>query len=105
LRDLRNIAFFGAGSHIRRRGEKAMALWTIRAEYDPEAKVWYSVDGDVPGLAADAETVEALAAKAGSMLPDLLEIHEAEIVERGRLKGPHRIRIIAHHEHEFPVAA
>jgi len=82
-----------------------MALWTIRAEYDPEARVWYSIDGDLPGLAADAETLEALAAKAGAMLPDLLDIHADEIVDKSRLDGPHSIRIIAHHEREFDVAA
>ena len=81
-----------------------MALWTIRAEYDPEARVWYSIDGDVPGLAADGETLEALAAKAGTMLPDLLELN-AELIDPGPLEGPHRIRIIAHHEQEFPVTA
>lgn len=82
-----------------------MALWTIRAEYDPEAKVWYSVDGDLPGLAVDADTLEALAAKAGTMLPNLLEIHADELVDKSRLEGPHSIRIIAHHEREFDVAA
>lgn len=82
-----------------------MALWTIRAEYDTEAKVWYSIDGDLPGLAADADTLEALAAKAGAMLSDLLEIHEDQIIDKSRLKGPHSIRIIAHHEREFDVAA
>lgn len=82
-----------------------MALWTIRAEYDPEARVWYSIDGDLPGLAADAETLEGLAVKAGSMLPDLLEIHGDEVIDKSRLSGPHSIRIIAHHEREFDVAA
>lgn len=82
-----------------------MVLWTIRAEYDTEAKVWYSIDGDLPGLAADAETLEALAAKAGAMLPDLLEIHADQIIDKSRLDGPHRIRIIAHHENSFDVAA
>jgi hypothetical protein len=82
-----------------------MALWTIRAEYDTEARVWYSVDGDLPGLAADAETLEGLAAKAGMMLPDLLDIHRDQIIDKSRLEGPHRIRIIAHHENSFDVAA
>jgi hypothetical protein len=82
-----------------------LALWTIRAEYDPEARVWYSVDGDIPGLAVDAETVEALAAKAGAMLPDLLEIHADKVADPARLRGPHSIRIIAHHERDFDVAA
>ena len=82
-----------------------MAHWTIRAEYDPEAHVWYAADGDVPGLAADAESLEALAAKAGSMLPELLRIHADEIADETRLVGPHRIRIVAFHEREFDVAA
>lgn len=82
-----------------------MSLWTIRATYDPEAKVWYSVDGDVPGLAADAETLEGLAAKAGAMLPDLLDIHGEQVLNSDRLQGPHSIRIVAHHESDYEVAA
>lgn len=82
-----------------------MALWTVRAEYDPEARVWWTVDSDIPGLAADGATLETVAAKAGAMLPDLLAIHSEQIVDRDRLAPPHRIRIIAHHEHLFDVAA
>jgi hypothetical protein len=82
-----------------------MAIWTIRAEYDTEAKVWYSIEGDLPGLAVDADTLEGLAAKAAAMLPDLLEIHVDQIRDKSRLTAPHRIRIIAHHEREFSVAA
>ena len=82
-----------------------MAIWTIRAEYDPESKVWWTADSDVPGLAADAPTLETLAEKAGSMLGDLLAIHEADLLDKSRLRGPHRIRIVAHHEHLFDVAA
>ena len=82
-----------------------MAVWTIRAEYDPEAQVWYSVAGDVPGLAVDASSLEELAAKAGAMLVDLLDVHRDEIIDAARLKGPHSIRIIAHHERDFDVAA
>jgi predicted RNase H-like HicB family nuclease len=82
-----------------------MTLWTIRAEYDPEAKVWWAADSDIPGLAADADTLERLADKAGAMLAELLDIHADELVDRTRLKGPHRIRIIAHHERMFDVAA
>lgn len=82
-----------------------MTLWTIRTEYDPEARVWWSVDSDLPGLAVDAVTLEELAAKAGTMLPDLLQIHGDEIVDKSRLVGPHRIRVIGHHEHLLDVAA
>ncbi len=82
-----------------------MALWTIRANYDPEARVWYTMDGDIPGLLADAETIEELAAKAGRMLPDLLEIHADTFADETVLQGPHRIHVIAFHERDFDVAA
>jgi len=38
------------------------------------------------------------------MLHDLLEI-QADMIDPLRLPPPHRIRIIAHHEHDFDVAA
>lgn len=82
-----------------------MPLWTIRASYDPEAHVWYSVEGDVPGLLTNAETLEGLARRAGEMLPDLLEVHSDDIVDKVRLIGPHRIRVLAFHEQEYEVAA
>lgn len=82
-----------------------MTLWTIRANYDPEARVWYTIDGDIPGLLADADTIEELAAKAGRMLPDLIEIHADTLADQDRLCGPHRIHVIAFHERDFDVAA
>ncbi|WP_374943523.1 DUF1902 domain-containing protein [Sphingomonas sp.] len=82
-----------------------MTLWTIRAQYDDEAHVWYSVEGDIPGLAVDAETIEHLVEKAGAMLPDLLKIHGDDFVDCSRLEGPHVIRVIAFHERVYPVAA
>ncbi len=82
-----------------------MTLWTIRAHYDPEAHVWYSIEGDVPGLAVNGETIEELAAKAGAMLPDLLEIHAEDFIDKSRLSGPHRIRVLAFTEQEYDVAA
>lgn len=82
-----------------------MATWTIKAEYDPDARVWWVAESDVPGLAADASTLEALAAKAGAMLPDLIEIHASEHSGKQTIAGPHRIRIIGHHEHLYDVAA
>ena len=82
-----------------------MALWTIRANYDPEDHVWYSLDGDIPGLLIDALTLDDLARKAGEQLPDLLEIHAGDFRDKSVLAGPHRIRIVAFHEREFDVAA
>ncbi len=82
-----------------------MARWTIRAEYDPEAEVWWTSDSDIPGLAADAATLDELARKIGVMLPDLLDVNADQLADASRRDGPHRLRIIADHERLFDVAA
>jgi predicted RNase H-like HicB family nuclease len=46
---------------------------TVNAEWDPEGKVWVATSDDVPGLVTEAETVEALAEKLSTMIPELLE--------------------------------
>lgn len=45
----------------------------IRAEWDAEAGVWVATSDDVPGLATEAATLEALSAKLDSMVPELLD--------------------------------
>ncbi|OHC70120.1 MAG: hypothetical protein A2045_16630 [Rhodocyclales bacterium GWA2_65_20] len=45
----------------------------IRAEWDDEAGVWVATSDDVPGLATEADTLEALSAKLDVMIPDLLD--------------------------------
>ncbi len=45
----------------------------IRAEWDPEAGVWVATSDDVPGLATEAETLEALSTKLETMVPELLD--------------------------------
>ncbi|OGQ10578.1 MAG: hypothetical protein A2026_01925 [Deltaproteobacteria bacterium RBG_19FT_COMBO_46_12] len=44
----------------------------IRAEWDEEAMVWVATSDDVPGLATEAVTVEALVEKLKVMIPELL---------------------------------
>lgn len=45
----------------------------IRAEWDAEAGVWVATSDDVPGLATEADTIEALTTKLESLVPELLE--------------------------------
>ncbi len=45
----------------------------IGAEWDAEATVWVATSDDVPGLATEAETLDALAAKLECMVPELLD--------------------------------
>jgi predicted RNase H-like HicB family nuclease len=48
-------------------------IFFVRAEWDQEAGVWVATSDDVPGLATEAETLEALSAKLERMVPELLE--------------------------------
>ena len=45
----------------------------VRAEWDPEAGVWVATSDDVPGLATEADTLEALSAKLDVLVPELLQ--------------------------------
>ncbi len=48
-------------------------VYHVHADWDPEARVWVATSDDVPGLATEAATVEALAEKLRIMIPELLE--------------------------------
>lgn len=82
-----------------------MATWTVHANYDPEAHVWVAINGDIPGLAVDADTLEELEVKIGGVIDDLLQIHADDFADKARLIGPHSIRILAFHERVFETAA
>ena len=45
----------------------------VRAIWDGEAKVFVATSEDVPGLATEAPTIEALLEKLRVMIPELLE--------------------------------
>lgn len=51
----------------------------IRAEWDPEAEVWVATSDDVPGLVAEAATLEALSAKLETLVPELLQLNDGAI--------------------------
>ncbi len=44
----------------------------VEAVWDPKAEVWVATSEDVPGLATEAETLEALADRLRSIVPELL---------------------------------
>ena len=80
-----------------------MTLWTIHAAYDLEARIWYTVDCDVPGL-VKGETLERLCDRAAAVMPELLQ-DNAQFIPEDRRKGPHELRLVAFHESVMPVAA
>jgi hypothetical protein len=45
----------------------------VKAEWDPEAKVWYTVYSSLPGLNLEADTIDALRDKLPGAIEDLLE--------------------------------
>ena len=51
-------------------------LYHVDADWDSEAGVWVATSDDVPGLATEAPTVEALAEKLWIVIPELLEANQ-----------------------------
>ena len=47
----------------------------VHAMWDDEARVWVASSDDVPGLATEAETTEALIEKLKALIPELLELN------------------------------
>jgi len=45
----------------------------VTAVWDDEAKVWVATSDEVPGLATEADSLEALIEKLKSMIPELLD--------------------------------
>jgi hypothetical protein len=45
----------------------------VRCAWDPDAAVWYVSESDVPGLATEAASLDALRLKLPGMIQDLLE--------------------------------
>jgi predicted RNase H-like HicB family nuclease len=84
--------------------EAEMALWTLHAAYDPEARIWYTLDCDVPGLVTEGETLERLRERAAAVMPELIA-DNAEHIDPARREGPHSLRLVAFHESTIPVAA
>ena len=52
----------------------------VHAAWDEEARVWVASSEDVPGLATEAETAEALIDKLKILIPELLELNGHAIV-------------------------
>ena len=46
----------------------------VTASFDPDAKVWFTECADLPGLAIEAETIEALLERLPGAILDLVEL-------------------------------
>lgn len=54
----------------------AQITYKVEAFWDAEAAVWVATSKDVPGLATEAETIEALMQKLRSMIPELVLLNQ-----------------------------
>jgi predicted RNase H-like HicB family nuclease len=52
--------------------------YTVACLWDDEAQVWYVAETDVPGLATEAATLEEMERKLLQMIPELLELNNAD---------------------------
>lgn len=50
-----------------------MKSYMVEATWDDEARVWVATSDDIPGLATEAETGEALTAKLKVIIHELME--------------------------------
>lgn len=77
-------------------------IFHVQADWDHEAGVWVATSDDVPGLATEAPTIEALAEKLRIMIPELLEANQ--LLQRvdgfcnAALWGRRRDQVSAHRE-------
>ena len=70
----------------------------VRADWDAEAGVWVASSTEIDGLAAEAETLEALSAKVADVVADLIEANGIEVA------GPHvPVHIMAERLVRVPV--
>jgi predicted RNase H-like HicB family nuclease len=48
---------------------------SVRAKWDPEAGVWVALSDDVPGLVAEATSLDELFSELQELIPVLLELN------------------------------
>jgi hypothetical protein len=75
----------------------------VKATFDQEAGVWYVEESDLPGLSAEAATIEQLAEKLPGMIADLFEANGWDDGEEKCDTVP--IELIAHRFFQAKVSA
>ncbi|MCL2057354.1 MAG: DUF1902 domain-containing protein [Oscillospiraceae bacterium] len=55
-----------------------MSEYLVKIQWDPEAYVWVATSGDIPGLATEAGSYDALIERVLNIIPELFEIKGIE---------------------------
>ena len=77
------------------------AIYQVEAFWDTEAAVWVATSENVPGLATEAETIEALSQKLRDLIPDLLLLNQ---VISADYAGPIAVQITSHRQGSIEAA-
>lgn len=75
--------------------------FNVRADWDDETQVWVAVGEDVPGLATEAPTIEALMVKLEVMIPELLELNGVALDDGSEVS----LNLRAYRDAKIPAAA
>lgn len=78
------------------------AVYQVSAFWDDEAAVWVATSEDIPGLATEADTIEALSQKLRDIVPDLLVSNQ---VIAGDYTGAIAIQLTSHRQELIEVAS
>ncbi len=76
--------------------------YQVDAFWDEDAAVWVATSDNVPGLATEAETIEALSQKLRAMIPDLLF---ANRMISDDYEGAITFQLISHRQELIQVAS
>jgi len=69
------VARAPSGETTERTPGRGCMLYHVKAEWDAEARVWVAASDDVPGLVAEAATLEGLIEDIRALVPDLLDLN------------------------------
>jgi hypothetical protein len=74
----------------------------INVQWDDEARVWYVEDSNVPGLVAEAPTVEAIEALLQIRVPELLELNMPQLLKPRAPRTSYEV--VTHRQQEVSIA-
>lgn len=74
----------------------------INVQWDDEAHVWYVEDSNVPGLVAEAPTVEAIQALLRVRVPELLELNMPQLLMGRAPRSSYEV--VTHRQQDVAVA-
>ena len=71
-------------------------ILVVRAFWDDEARVWVATSDNVPGLATEADRVDALVKRLQTMIPELLEANGCACTDEVSFKLLSECAAVAH---------